>query len=256
MDSLREDSLLFSLKNLQEAEQRRIAEEAADRTKRIEEAERQRLLEEVKREDAERRRKQAEADAARFAAERERTEKARFEAMKQAEIERVRTEAKIKGQIAIERARQEYEAGIEREKSRGAAKRWKIGSGVLGALLTATLAGACGLYFGQLKPNQERKLATAQATAVSERESADRAERMLEAERGKTSKLTRENTQLTKERDDVKQLLDRAMKQLGDRGAKKVRVSAPVAAGAAAPGGVVTPRKECKDTGDPMDFCL
>jgi len=90
MADQKESSVLFSLKELMDLEQERIAREEADRARKAEELRLKREAEERAKRELEEQRAREEEERRRAEAQRQREEEARLEAIKQAEIERAK----------------------------------------------------------------------------------------------------------------------------------------------------------------------
>ena len=242
MAGLRDDSILFSLNSLLERERQRISEEAEREAKRLEaelqariererlarEAEKARLLEEAQRElrDEQRRREEA----------------ARVEGLRQAEIERARTEAEARARLELVARQHEHEKNLTviRERGRRAfAERLAI---VLGIALFFSLAGAFGFYFGKIRPEAARLEVASQTLLDTERSRANVAQRLFERSERQRSKLGEELERLKRELDALRTQPKPAPAPRAGRGRPS---PAPV-----------KKRPDCKDDDDPLNPCL
>jgi colicin import membrane protein len=152
MAEQKESSVLFSLKELMNLEQERIAQEAANQQRQAREARERREAEERALREAEERRLR-EADEVRRAAEqRQREEAARVEAIKQAELERAKSEAEHRAKLAAVAAQHEHEAQLTKIRQQSSARKVKVGASIAITILAFMIAG---LVF-KWKQDQER----------------------------------------------------------------------------------------------------
>ena len=163
MATMRETSVLFSLKQRESLEEARVRE-PRDAVRALIFAER-RAAEEAERRSAFERSAQRRIEAerkARHEAER-RAEEARIEAMRVAAVERARAEAEVTARVEVMRIVAEHEralAALSEDKHKQ-----KIGRAVmLGAWGSILLcAGAFGLYFGKIKPDADARTGPARS---------------------------------------------------------------------------------------------
>jgi colicin import membrane protein len=190
----RESSVLFSLNELLLLERQRVEEEAAARA-----AARAAQLE--REEAAERQRSEQKAAQQRLAEEtkradelRARAERARVEALRQAERDRVLHEVKQKARLAELALVHEHEQKLARLRRESSTKRLKwAAAGVTCALLLVTAGGAAA-FNRYVTQSEAEKVALARAQLDAEREG-----------RLRTEQLERELNRLNAERGDTRQ---------------------------------------------------
>lgn len=247
----REESVQFSLKELLELEDQRLAEQARERDAREVAAARERA-------EAERRRREeaeAHARAEEEARERQRRteleELARREAMQKGIVEQARLEVEVRAR-AEERER-ERRHEIEIERLRSTAKK----GGSLGALIGASAIGgsvmaivALAIHLGVHAPAAERRVAELQRSMTAAEARADELARQLDGQRRAVSERDR---QLADAQEQIRALTAQKSAPASGTGSK-LGLGAP---GPKAP--VVRPsnkeEKECLP-GDPMCFSL
>ena len=176
MSETRDNSLLFSLKALEELEESRIEEERAAKERAQAAAERQRARVERLARETEMRRIEEE-ERRRLEAERSRREEeARLEAEKLATIERVRAEvdARSRTELAQSRAIHDFElAKVQATAARGR-YRFLLGLSVLATVAVSGVAGVLSKKLGELSDENVRS-ASALESARKDREEAERA---------------------------------------------------------------------------------
>src|SRR5688500_18816804 len=138
MAEQKESSVLFSLKELMNLEQERIAQETAHQQRQARDARERREAEERAQREAEERRLREMEDARRAEEQRKREDTARIEAIKQAEIERAKAEAEHRAQMQAVAAQREHEAQLVAIRQQSSAKKTKIGAAIaIGILILA-----------------------------------------------------------------------------------------------------------------------
>jgi len=182
MSATRDNSVLFSLNQLQALHEEAVrAEEEAARA-RVE-------SERIARETAARREAEAAAEKARAEAERiareeaaRRAEQARLEALRLAEVERARAEVEAQARMEMMRKADEHERALAALREDDKKKRLKraLVSCVIGA--AALIGGGMSLYFGKIKPDQEALLANQAAEVEATREEAAKLRAKLDAD--------------------------------------------------------------------------
>ena len=248
MAELRGGSLLFSLARLRDLEQERVEAEAA--------RERQRLESEV-RAQAEREHYQREADRMRtleierrqareVAAQREM--EARAAAVKQAQLERARVEAEARSQIELLQCQQEHQRRLAQLSQVGRDRRDRVVLLVSATIAVVTVALAVGLYFGRVRPEQERMQAAYRELIRVAKERADYAERVA-ADTGA------KNAALEGEIERLEQDLEAARKSCGPLEPRKPAADAPRPPAIRPPDRPVT-KGPCINDGDPLNPCL
>jgi colicin import membrane protein len=240
---LRQESLLFSLRVLEELEKDRVRAEQAERTARAE-AERAALMEdEQRRREAEARRAHAELARQREEELRLAEEQARMEAMQQALVERARIEAEWRGRAAIESQHREHEARLAA--LTGAARRQRMRALLL---VLAAVSMACAVGAATLVQRLRHTEGVTQAqrdTLELERQSRSQTSRLLELSERRASAIAAE--------------LETARRAQGVVPAPAAPVIQRTAPGRSAPAPQIKPgpsRRPCKNDGDPMDDCL
>jgi hypothetical protein len=245
MAASQDNSLLFSLKELEDIEQGRVDTERA-RVVSLREAERRAFLEHEKLErEAESRRLEEEEGRRRAEGARRRDEEGRRVAMERAVVERARAEVEARARIELERARAAHEVELENARSRAARRTHRV---LLGVSLTTTIAavGFAVVVSGELR----------------ERMRLDAAGSDLEGqERAQHQRTSRDLAAARTEIDDLQHRLE------GFRGRPSPR---PDSALPAVPGVAPSPPKgkrgfplptplsgrPCGLDGDPLDGCL
>jgi hypothetical protein len=176
MPDARDNSLLFSLKALEELETKRVEEERATRERARAAEDRQRARIERLAREAEMRRVEEE-ETRRIEAERaRREEEARLEAEKLATIERVRAEvdARSRAELAQSRAANDIElAKVHATAARGR-YRFLLGLSVLATIVVAAFAAVLSKNLNELGDEDVRR-ASALEIARKDREEAERA---------------------------------------------------------------------------------
>lgn len=256
MADIRESSLLFSLNRLMEHEKERVLEEQRDRELKSaqERALRERLEQQKK--DAERRRMVDEerrkiAEAARL-----REEAARVEAIRSAEVARVRAQVAQKTQLELQAQQHEHERRMDamrRDEKLRRYQTWSIASSLVAVV--AVLGGA-SLYFGKLQPDAERRIALFEARANAQLDRAERASADAEQSRQHQRVLER---QLATTKKELSAARDELTKLEASNSTKKPPTV--VRDGGSSKGGkgqAGKGRGPCKPglAGDPMNDCL
>jgi hypothetical protein len=132
-----DSSLLFSLKELEQIEQGRVARERADSEARRDaerraSLERERLVREAENRRLEERERQMRAEEAR-----RREEQGRLAAMERAEVEKARAEVEVRARVELERARAAHDLSLEAARARGRLRTYRA---LLAGSLATTLA--------------------------------------------------------------------------------------------------------------------
>jgi hypothetical protein len=199
MDELRESSLLFSLKQLFETEEERVRRERRLKEQHLAEEAAERLENARRQQEAEARRRVEEARLTALEAQRQREEEVRLEAVRSAELERVRSEIARKIEVEAATRQEEHtrrmalvrEAGFDKE-------RRLLAAGVL--VSAALVIGSFSVYFGKLKPDHQRLLVQYEAVVGAERAQLSEARRQL-------VELRRQRATLEQELGDAKNAL-------------------------------------------------
>lgn len=250
MTETRESSVLFSLNQIQRIEQQRIHEEEEAARRSLEaQANARRAAEERAR--AEREAHLRAEESARQAEEaRRRESQARLEAIRIAELEKVRMEADRRERLAMLEQANAHEAKLLALSEDMQKKRLRRAL-VWGSAITATLfATSLGAYFGVVLPEAERVRVEKQAELVAseaklialkadfDRASArvSKAEEDLRLAHDATARLAAQ-----RETDEARRLAEAARKRLA---------KAPVVTAAKSPNCV------CSDPNDPLCGCL
>jgi len=242
MAELQESSGLHSLASLREHEKRH-AQAQAEAARARAEAE-QRARKEAARLEQERR--QAERAAQDHAESAQRAELVRLETAQRAEFERaealLRASAELKAHVDREReARRSVELGLTSR-----LLRQRLWTSVSAALCVAGGLAAAALYFGALRPNAERALATVQQSLLSERRAgAEAREREAHARRRADELDSRVNALERDLRAEREPPVAAPPALLSGRKWTRQPLSVPPAA-----------VKPCRDDGDPLNPCL
>lgn len=207
MAHLRDDSLLFSLNRLFDDEKERVLNEQRAREQRISAEAEARAADERRRQEAELKR-QAEEERRRCAElQRQREEAMRLEALKTAELQRVRAEVQNKNQLeqaALDHQHQLKMAALTHE-LRFRHQRWFVAGSLL--LACGLLTFGIAAYYGKLRPEQARMVASYEDTLTSERARLAEAQRRLaELERDRAAMQTRCQALQGRTKQDVKKL--------------------------------------------------
>jgi colicin import membrane protein len=241
-----ETSALFSLSELMRLEQDRIAEEEEQRKARI-------LAEENARRDAERQIREQQLariklaeDQRRADADREREHAVRLEAIRHAEIERIRVETEQRARLEALSAQQQHEQKLMAlqtdagKKRLSRALRWTLG------LSVALIVGVVALYFGRLGPETRSQVQSLESLLQEQRLKSEATQRSLDAQNDKIREL---EERVRKERE---QMVASPVK--ADTDMKKKVTPAPVAPNRRdlKAGGECT----CADPHDPLCGCL
>src|SRR3954462_10970017 len=141
MAEQKESSVLFSLKELMNLEQERIAQETATQQRQAREARERRDVEERAAREAEDRRLRDAEEMRRVSEQRQREEGARLEAIKQAELERSKAETEHRNHQQAVAAQREHEAQLTKIRQQSSARRVKIVAIVAITILGAGFAG-------------------------------------------------------------------------------------------------------------------
>ncbi|HEX2670661.1 MAG TPA: hypothetical protein VHM25_07315 [Polyangiaceae bacterium] len=242
MAELRESSGLHSLASLREHEQRR-AQQQADAARARAEAE-QRARHEAERLELERRR--AERAAREVAESAQRAESLRLEDAQRVQFERAealfRTSAALQSELESERAaRRSVELGLTSQ-----LLRQRLQTHVSLALCVASGLAAIGLYFGALRPNAERALASVERSLLDERRALGESRQREARSRLRADEL---NSRLGS--------LEQSLREERERRAPQPPTSTPVRKPATHGTATVPPSvKPCRDDGDPLNPCL
>ena len=198
MGNLREESLLFSLKQLFEDQKERVQreQEQEERRQLAEQAEREENLQrlhaaELKRQVEAERRQRAEEQ-------RQREEQLRLTALKNAEIERVRAEVEGKNRLEQAALTHEHElrmAALGHE-TRFQRQRYLVAASLL--LAVAFVTAGVSLYFGKLRPEAEALAQNYESAINSQREHIGQTRRQL-------SSLEEERQELQRQLDDARE---------------------------------------------------
>ena len=162
MAEQKESSVLFSLKELMNLEQERIAQETATQQRQAREARERRETEERAARDSEERRMREAEENRRAAEQRQREDAARLEAIKQAELERSKAETEHRAHLQAVAAQREHEAQLVKIRQESSARRVKIVAIVAIAILGSGFA-ALGYKWKQDQETAARNAATAAA---------------------------------------------------------------------------------------------
>lgn len=237
-----DSSLSFSLEGLESLERDRASKERQEREARAlrQEEARARAAERARR--AEQARAAAEAERLRQEEEKRRTELARVEAYRNAEVERVRAEVEARTRIERERAAQLR--ALELEKARALFARSRYRAVLVASTFALVSLGALSVWLSTKLHGIESTRIEPEAQSTIDREGCERAVRNLD--------MTRH------EADQLRKALDAARS-----GAVNEYPSAsgrPVARPSPRRSGRKTPRTpvsaSCTDDGDPMNGCL
>jgi len=242
MAELRESSGLHSLASLREHEKRQALQQAEAARVRAE-AE-QRARHEAARIEHERR--LAERAALEYAQSAERAEFSRLQSAQRAEFERaeelVRESAELRVQLELERmTRQSVELSLTSR-----LLRQRLWTSASAALCVSGGLAAAGLYFGTLRPNSERAVATVRQSLLSE----GRARSEAEARDARS-------TQRAQELSSRLAVLEHTLRTERERwAAQATPPSSPRLPGSRDPGIRPPAIKPCRDDGDPLNPCL
>lgn len=253
MSETRESSVLFSLNQLMQIEEDRVAEE--ERRTRAEEEAR-----EAARRDAERRARAEEEAALRAEEERRaaaaaarREEEARLEALRLVEVERARFEAERQARIALLTQQHAHEQKLaalaeDRQKRR---LRWTL---VVGSIAAAALfGGAGGWYFGVVRPAEE----AARLHEMNELSRREAENERLRGELGRAQKAADEAlAALTQAQDEVSREAARRQAEDASRALDQAKKDLTVAARPAPEKPRSASCPPCKYEGDPLCECL
>jgi hypothetical protein len=184
-----DSSAIFSLHELLELEEKRLADEANERQRRVDEkrrAEEDRLRRQREAEQAEMLRVQKEAEDK---ARRQREEEARLAAMREAILADQKAEKDRQSHAAKEAQRLDHERRLAQITADGAARRLR--RALVGVTLGAVtlVAGGFGLYFGKIKPDADQRAALAASDATEQRALAQKAQRDADESRRQLDEL-------------------------------------------------------------------
>lgn len=232
----RDESVTFSLRELQELEQERIAREKREAEER--EAAAARAREESARREAEAiaARERAEAEAREAERRRELEELARREAMQKALVEqaRIEVEARTRAEEADRERRHERELAALRASQAKQGPGGFVASAIGGAVVA--LLAASVVYFAALKPNVDRQIA----------ELGDQ-----------SSRADSRSAELERRADSLQAALDGAQRELKELRERPAPVAAPAPKGPTATGtGPRTPRATQAAPPLPPTVCL
>jgi len=191
MAEQKESSVLFSLKELMNLEQERIAQETSTQQRQAREARERRETEERAARDSEERRRREAEENRRAAEQRQREDAARLEAIKQAELERSKAETEHRAHLQAVAAQREHEAQLVKIRQDSSARRIKVVAIVAVAILGSGFA-ALGYKWKQDQETAARNAATAAA---------------------EQQRLKEENTRIAEEGKKLQQQIDAAQAQ-------------------------------------------
>jgi colicin import membrane protein len=191
MAEQKESSVLFSLKELMNLEQERIAQETSTQQRQAREARERRETEERAARDSEERRMREAEENRRAAEQRQREDAARLEAIKQAELERSKAETEHRAHLQAVAAQREHEAQLVKIRQDSSARRIKVVAIVAIAILGSGFA-ALGYKW---KQDQETAARNAAAAAAEQQ------------------RLKEENTRIAEEGKKLQQQIDAAQAQ-------------------------------------------
>jgi len=242
MAELRESSGLHSLASLREHEKRRAQQQAEAARARAE-------AEQRARHDAariEQERSASRRAALEYAESAQHAELVRLETAQRTEFERaeglIRASAELKSELERERtARQSVELGLT---SRLLRQRLLTSASV--ALFVGSGLAAAGLYFGALRPNAQRELATVQQSLLVERET-----RTLAQQREARTKLRAD--ELSSRVSSIEQTLRAERERWATQASAPGAVRRPPTR---EPPSIARDVKPCRDDGDPLNPCL
>lgn len=158
-----ESSVLFSLKELMNLEQDRIAQEEATVAQKKRDADDAQAAAQLAAEQAEAKRIQDAADAIEAEARKGREEETRLEAIRQAELDKAKAETEHRAQLENMAAQRQHEAQLAQIKGQSSAKRTKIFGGIAIALLVFAIGGL------GYKSYQDQQVARAERIALEKR---------------------------------------------------------------------------------------
>jgi colicin import membrane protein len=250
MAEVRESSVLFSLHQIQRIEQQRIREEEEAERRRLEaQANARRAAEARAREEREARRcaeeAQREAEEAR-----RRESQARLEAIRVAELEKVRMDAERRDRLAMIEQANAHEQKLLALREDKQKKRMRRALTWGSAITMTLLATSVGAYFGVVLPEAERLRVEKQAERAASEAKLDE----LKADFDRASlRVSKAEEDLRRAHDETARL---AAQQEADEArrleeaARKRLVKTPVATAAKSPDCV------CSDPNDPLCGCL
>jgi membrane protein involved in colicin uptake len=195
-----DSSAIFSLHELLELEEKRLADEASERQRRQDDrrrAEEDRIRRQREAEQAEILRAQQQAEEK---ARRQREEDARLAAMREAILADQKAEKARQAQAQEEAQRLDHERRLAQINADSAARRMR--RALIGVSLgaAALIAGSFGLYFGKIKPDADQRAALAASDATEQRAIALKAQHDADEARQKLEEL---NIELQKARNPV-----------------------------------------------------
>jgi colicin import membrane protein len=242
MAELCESSGLHSLASLREHEKRRAQQQAEAARARAEAEQRARL----EAERAEHERRLAERAARDYAESAQRAELLSREHAQRAEFERaeavVRVNAGLEAQLESERgARRSVELGLTSR-----LLRQRLWTSVSTALCVAGGFTAVGLYFGALRPDAERALASVQNALLSERKALGEVQRREARSKLRVDELSSQLSSLEQTLREERERRATPPPALGTRRAPVTHEPRPVTSNV----------KPCRDDGDPLNPCL
>ncbi|MBI4703712.1 MAG: hypothetical protein HY744_21590, partial [Deltaproteobacteria bacterium] len=197
-----DSSVLFSLKELMNIEEDRIRSEDDERHRTAAAAEQARIEAERRAREEEEARIRAEQERRRTEEQRAREEAARLDAMRQAEIERARTEAEQQARIQAMAAQQAHERELAMIKSDKTRRRMRL------ALVAGSLIVVLGIGLGGWKAytwHQETQMREA-----ATRDALERAKKQAEEARRQQEESERKIAELMKNLDSAKDESERA----------------------------------------------
>jgi colicin import membrane protein len=251
MAEQKESSVLFSLKELMNLEEDRIKQEDEEKKKRAEADMRSRQDSEKRAREEEEMRLKGEEERRRLEEQRKKEEAARVEGARAAEIEKARIEAEQRARMESLTQQQEHERQLSALQHDSHKKKLERRVSVIAGSLVAVLAIFLGVYFGKIKPEQERKEREAAAAIAQQQEDAARKAKDLERLQTQVNELL---SQLTDAKSDADKASLKAKIAEAQSAAAALR---RVGGGGAAAAGGAKSDKPCKcQAGDPLCSCL
>jgi len=242
MDELKDSSLLFSLEGLMETERERVRREAREAQEQREAEIKRVAAAAERRQQLSREQREARARREALAREQERFEQERIEALKQAPVERARIEAEAGLRLVEAEQARQHDLALSRLREEHGAARYRALAWLGTSALGLALGGALLLHFAWIAPAHARALRHAESRL---RESSARSEATrlaLAAEQSKTRALSAE--------------LERARAALVASHEPEHAAPKPPAPPSRRVPGAAGARRNCGDSGDPLDDCL
>jgi colicin import membrane protein len=250
MGELREDSILFSLNGLLERERQRVSDEADREFRRIESEQLARLERERRVWEERERRRQEEEALARCEEQRRREADAHLEALRRADVGRVRAGAEAEARIEVEAKQREHELRLEGIRERSGRRRAEQLAASFAAIAAIVVAVAAFAYIGEIRPEQERARNDYERLVLAERARSEQIQRLLDGSARRNAELAASLERTQRERAVLRAADARPRSE-----AKRALVPPLETKRNKAPDRAKSTTL-CRDDGDPLNDCL